>query len=166
MAISHPILGSVENDDIFAFIKGKRICAWCHKELPKRRQSWCSDECLREYRITTDWGYTRSEVWKRDKGICRMCGINLDDLAGAIQWFMRWCQKHPDHGRRSEYLHFRKALGSVHRNGLTISGKQTTSFLEALGEQMNLATSGPCALCLPCCRDSAAAQIEEQVRCS
>lgn len=49
---------------------GKKLCLVCESPLPKRRLSYCSDECF--YRNTPR--LMRSLVRRRDKGICAQCG--------------------------------------------------------------------------------------------
>ncbi len=51
-------------------------CTWCKEpvELPKR--TWCSRECVEEYRLATDWNFIRNLVFKRDRGICALCRVN------------------------------------------------------------------------------------------
>ena len=60
---------------------GKRsICRWCGKICPKRRRSWCSDECASEFNIRSSPGKLRSAVYKRDRGVCAACGLNTNTL--------------------------------------------------------------------------------------
>ena len=46
----------------------------------KRRVTFCSDECVHEWRVRSDPGYAAKEVYKRDKGICAVCGLNTVTL--------------------------------------------------------------------------------------
>lgn len=56
---------------------GRALCRWCQIEVPAgRRRTFCSDYCVREWRLRTDPGFLRDEVFRRDKGICHHCGIN------------------------------------------------------------------------------------------
>jgi 5-methylcytosine-specific restriction endonuclease McrA len=55
---------------------GRALCRWCRLEVPPRRQTFCSDWCVHEWRLRTNPGYLREQVLKRDKGVCTLCGIN------------------------------------------------------------------------------------------
>lgn len=55
---------------------GRRLCRWCNLEVPKRRQTFCSDWCVEEWRLRTDPGYLREKVLERDRGICAGCGVD------------------------------------------------------------------------------------------
>ena len=44
------------------------------------RRSWCSDTCVREFEIRRSPRALRKAVWKRDRGICRACGLNTGEL--------------------------------------------------------------------------------------
>lgn len=59
---------------------GNRLCRWCGTEVVKPRICWCSDGCVHEYRIRSHSGYARSQVRKRDKGICSECGLDTIKL--------------------------------------------------------------------------------------
>ena len=49
-------------------------CRICKKPLPKRRRSWCSQECVEHYRLMTDWNYIRGKILERDQYRCQRCG--------------------------------------------------------------------------------------------
>lgn len=67
---------------------GRGLCRWCHREVPKGRRKWCSEECIHQYRLETDWNYIRHQVYRRDKGVCVLCG--LDTLkAKRVFYFAR-----------------------------------------------------------------------------
>jgi 5-methylcytosine-specific restriction enzyme A len=59
---------------------GKRLCRRCSRPVGKGRRNWCSEECIHEHKLRSDPEYLRRQVWKRDHGICALCGFN----AGAI----------------------------------------------------------------------------------
>jgi 5-methylcytosine-specific restriction endonuclease McrA len=44
--------------------------------VPKRRRTFCSDGCVHEWKLRTDPGYLRDQVFERDRGICAACGID------------------------------------------------------------------------------------------
>src|SRR5690606_5885236 len=56
---------------------GRAICRWCRTPVQRPRRTFCSDACVHEWKIRSSPSYVRSEVKKRDKGICRLCGLNV-----------------------------------------------------------------------------------------
>lgn len=55
---------------------GRPLCRRCEKEVPKGRRSFCSDECVHQWKLRTDPGYLREKVFERDKGVCAGCGVD------------------------------------------------------------------------------------------
>lgn len=64
---------------------GKNLCRWCGTEVSGRRISWCSDACVEEYMIRKSPGFARSQVRKRDKGVCSACGVDTYRLRRAFR---------------------------------------------------------------------------------
>lgn len=54
-------------------VNGRPLCRWCNLEIPPRRFTFCSDWCVHEWRLRTDPGYLREQVFERDGGICALC---------------------------------------------------------------------------------------------
>lgn len=55
---------------------GRGVCRRCGTEVPPRRRTFCSDECVHEWRLRTDPGYLRNDVFSRDRGLCAICGLD------------------------------------------------------------------------------------------
>ena len=55
---------------------GRPLCRWCNLEVPARRFTFCSDWCVNEWRLRTDPGYLRDQVFARDKGVCAICRVD------------------------------------------------------------------------------------------
>jgi 5-methylcytosine-specific restriction protein A len=55
---------------------GRPLCRWCNLEIPAGRYTFCSDFCVHEWRLRTDPGYLREQVFLRDHGICALCRID------------------------------------------------------------------------------------------
>ena len=55
---------------------GRALCRWCSLEVPKGRQTFCSDWCVHEWRLRTDPGYLRDKVFERDHGVCAECAVD------------------------------------------------------------------------------------------
>ena len=51
-------------------------CRRCSGEIPKGRRTFCSDECVHQWKLRTDPGYLRDCVFERDKGVCALCGTD------------------------------------------------------------------------------------------
>ena len=53
---------------------GRALCRWCRLEiLAKRRRTFCSEYCVHQWRLRSDPGYLREQVFLRDRGVCGMC---------------------------------------------------------------------------------------------
>ena len=59
---------------------GRTLCRWCSQETPKGRFTFCSDRCVHEWRLRTDPGYLREQVFRRDRGVCAQCGVDTEML--------------------------------------------------------------------------------------
>lgn len=55
---------------------GRYLCRYCSTEVTPPRRTFCSDECVHEYKLRRNNGYLRYNLFKRDKGICAMCGVD------------------------------------------------------------------------------------------
>ena len=61
--------------------RGKRVpCRWCGGVVPKTRRSFCSAVCVHEWRLRSDPGYLREQVFHRDRGVCAACGLDTEAL--------------------------------------------------------------------------------------
>ena len=49
-------------------------CPKCGKPLPRRRQTWCSDECRDWWWNTFHWGMITKRIMARDNFTCKICG--------------------------------------------------------------------------------------------
>ena len=56
---------------------GAPICRWCRGPVAPPRRTFCGDACVHEWKIRSSPWYVRREVKKRDKGTCRLCGLNV-----------------------------------------------------------------------------------------
>jgi hypothetical protein len=57
--------------------EGRPLCKVCQTALTGRRTSYCSDECA----LRNNPGWMRHAVYRRDKGICAMCGVDTTKLS-------------------------------------------------------------------------------------
>lgn len=55
---------------------GRGLCRMCGIEVKKPRRSFCSSECVHQYRLRNHSSYVRSQLYKRDRGKCAICGVD------------------------------------------------------------------------------------------
>lgn len=69
---------------------GRNLCRKCKTEVPKGRQTFCSEECVHEWKLRSDPMYVRRQVFQRDHGVCRLCGFDARKFdriwAGLFSW--------------------------------------------------------------------------------
>jgi 5-methylcytosine-specific restriction protein A len=53
--------------------------------LAKRRRTFCSDYCVHQWKLRSDPGYLRDQVFLRDKGVCGMCGTDTVAAYGELK---------------------------------------------------------------------------------
>jgi 5-methylcytosine-specific restriction endonuclease McrA len=58
----------------------KQPCRWCGAEVPKGRFTFCGHECVHQWKLRTDPGYLREQVFARDRGVCAACGVDTEQL--------------------------------------------------------------------------------------
>lgn len=58
----------------------KGLCRWCGSPVPQGRFTFCDDTCVHEWRLRTDPGYLREQVFLRDRGVCALCGMDTEAL--------------------------------------------------------------------------------------
>jgi 5-methylcytosine-specific restriction endonuclease McrA len=68
--------GFADRESLEKGANGRSLCRWCNLEVPPRRFTFCSDYCVNEWRLRTDPGYLRDQVFLRDKGVCAICKID------------------------------------------------------------------------------------------
>jgi 5-methylcytosine-specific restriction endonuclease McrA len=57
---------------------GSRPCRWCKGPIPPgRRKTFCSDFCVGQWKRRTDPDILRWETYRRDRGICQDCHLDL-----------------------------------------------------------------------------------------
>ena len=63
---------------------GYRCCRYCDGSVKPPKRTFCSKECVHEYRIRSDGSYLRSNVFERDMGICSICNIDTKEIAKQL----------------------------------------------------------------------------------
>jgi 5-methylcytosine-specific restriction enzyme A len=57
---------------------GRPFCRWCGEEVAAGRRTFCSEECVSEYSIRSNPSYARQMVFRRDQGVCALCGTDTE----------------------------------------------------------------------------------------
>ncbi len=122
--------------------QGRPLCRWCRLEiLAPRRRSFCSDYCVHQWRLRSDPGYVRDQVFARDRGICALCAT---DTVAA-------------------YAALKRSRGAVRAEALAMWGLKDVSARRTLWDADHIRPvaegGGQCdlenlrTLCLPCHRE-------------
>lgn len=85
---------------------GRRFCRWCHLEVPKGRRTFCSERCVEGNWIRVSGQAVRAAVFKRDRGVCAMCGID----AGKMERILVHATRHLCDLCRSNYWMLARTL--------------------------------------------------------
>ena len=68
--------GWIDPDALEKGPNGRNLCRWCNLEVPPGRRTFCSEWCVNEWRLRTNPGYLREQVFERDRGVCAICRID------------------------------------------------------------------------------------------
>lgn len=77
--------GSVDSRQLPKGPNGRSLCRWCSGEVPVGRRTFCSQGCVHEWRLRTDSGYLREQVFERDKGVCANCGTDTEAMRKELR---------------------------------------------------------------------------------
>jgi 5-methylcytosine-specific restriction endonuclease McrA len=124
---------------------GLPLCRWCELEiLARRRRTFCSDYCVHQWKLRTDPGYLRDQVFARDRGICQMCAADTVAIYAALK----------------------RARGRARAAGLSLYGMKSITSRRSLWDADHILPvaegGGQCdlgnlrTLCLPCHREATA----------
>lgn len=145
--------GYARRSDLRTGPNGLPLCRWCDLEiLAKRRRTFCSDYCVHQWRLRTDPGYLRDQVFARDRGLCAVCGIDTVAAYNALK----------------------RARGTARAAGLHLYGMKSISSRRSLWDADHIIPvaegGGQCdldnirTLCLLCHRE-ATMQLRARFRC-
>lgn len=144
--------GRADVQDMLRGPNGLPLCRWCELEiLARRRRTFCSDYCVHQWRLRTDPGYLREQVFARDHGRCALCDIDTVAAYNALK----------------------RSRGQARAAGLRLYGLKTISARRSLWDADHIVPvaegGGQCdldnlrTLCLLCHRE-ATAQLRERLR--
>jgi 5-methylcytosine-specific restriction protein A len=64
---------------------GRNLCfCGCGREVVRPRVNWFSAECVHAFKIRNDPGTARAEVFRRDHGVCALCGLDVEAFQARI----------------------------------------------------------------------------------
>jgi 5-methylcytosine-specific restriction endonuclease McrA len=123
-------------------VNQRPLCRWCELEiLAPRRRTFCSDYCVHQWRLRTDPGYLRDQVFARDRGICALCQADTLAIFAALK----------------------RSRGRARQAGLSFYGMKTISSRRSLWDADHILAvaegGGQCdldnlrTLCVPCHRE-------------
>ena len=55
---------------------GRLLCRVCGAEVAGRRRTFCSAKCVDVYLSAVSWPHVVQKVGERDRGVCRICGLD------------------------------------------------------------------------------------------
>jgi 5-methylcytosine-specific restriction enzyme A len=145
--------GRISSEALAAGPNGLPLCRWCDLEiLAKRRRTFCSDYCVHQWRLRTDPGYLRDQVFARDHGRCAACGIDAVAAYNALK----------------------RARGAARAAGLRLYGLKTIAARRSLWDADHIRPvaegGGQCdldnlrTLCLLCHRE-ATGRLRQRLSC-
>jgi 5-methylcytosine-specific restriction protein A len=82
---------------------GRFLCRFCETEVTPPKRTFCSKECVHEWRLRTSSSYVRRCLLKRDRGVCAMCKINTVELKKTARSILK------NYGREA-YWRFAKSF--------------------------------------------------------
>ncbi len=77
--------GAADRDTLPKGPNGRNLCRWCNLEVPPGRSTFCSEWCVNEWRLRSDPGYLREQVFARDRGVCALCGVETEAVWRTIR---------------------------------------------------------------------------------
>ncbi len=130
---------------------GRALCRWCQIEVPRGRQTFCSQHCVDEHVIRTNPTQVRRLLQARDHEVCRVCGRDCAALRAELR-------RVTDRDERRDRLiaagwTAREAMAGV--AGRTLwDADHTVPVVEGGG---GCGLDGYRSLCVPCHREASAA---------
>ena len=121
---------------------GHPVCRWCSGPVTaKRRRTFCSEACVHEFKLQTNPGYVRDQVFKRDQGICQVCGCDTPAISRVLCGFRkldlpkRTCPNPPVWANTDEYRAAYQAWNLQHGRDYLRSAwcREQDQYLAAIG---------------------------------
>lgn len=84
-----PQAGYVDTKKLPKGPNGRSLCRQCGQEVPKGQRSFCGQDCVDAWVVKTNPTRMREVVFKRDQGVCAICGANTDQLRKDFNAFCK-----------------------------------------------------------------------------
>jgi 5-methylcytosine-specific restriction protein A len=138
-------------DKAASYVPG--LCRYCKqdvKRLNKKARTFCSPECVHEYQVRSNPTYARHEVYKRDRGVCALCGLDCSKFFSGLKKAIKGLRKvDRDQGAANYFKAFDVEM---------VPWKHRSTWWDADHIHQVAAGGGECSLqnlrtlCLPCHR--------------
>lgn len=119
---------------------GRALCRFCEKEVPPPKRTFCSKECVHEWKLRKSSSYVRYCLFNRDKGVCAICGTNTFLLKQEGKRMLK-------EGNKEGYFAFAKSLGMPARRKSWWDADHIVAVAEGGGE---CGLENYRTLCVPC----------------
>jgi 5-methylcytosine-specific restriction protein A len=63
------------------------LCRWCEADVQPPKLTFCSAECVHEFKLRSDPRYMRTRVFERDRGVCSECKLDTMALQRELSEF-------------------------------------------------------------------------------
>jgi 5-methylcytosine-specific restriction protein A len=151
-----PDAGFVDRRKIKKGPTGKNCCRQCGRECANNRRTFCGKKCVHEWKLRSSPTYVRSQLRKRDKGVCASCHLNTRELKKAFELLdhLTW-----RYGPGPEIPEVKPILDELRR---ALKAKGRTSFWDADHIKAVVEGGGECGLdnyqtlCIWCHRQKSA----------
>ena len=126
---------------------GRPTCRQCGVEVPKGRRTFCGEDCVHLWRLQTSPSYLRAQVYKRDRGVCALCGVDTARLGKVIAAEWKRVKMARTAEQRRERAEFRQEFRWYFRRTSYWDADHIVPVVEGGGQCTleNLRT-----LCVPC----------------
>lgn len=104
--------GFVDPKDLAKGPNGRPLCRFCQTEVETGRRTFCSDACVFSWKLRTNGGFLREQVFERDRGVCSGCGLDTERLKSVLS---RLAQT--DHAK---YLELTRRYKILHRHDFKV----------------------------------------------
>ncbi len=126
---------------------GRALCRTCATEVPKGRRTFCGDECADDWAVRNSPSLMRQRVFKRDRGVCALCGVDSAHLGKTLQTEWRWLKLATTDQQRKARAEFRREYRWFFARRTYWDADHIVPVVEGGGEcsMANIRT-----LCVPC----------------
>lgn len=65
---------------------GNKLCRYCKRPIKEKgRRTFCGEACVHKWKLTSDQGYARECVLKRDNGVCKQCSLDCASIDAEVK---------------------------------------------------------------------------------